>query len=164
MKPDVDDMTGAERPRRRLLVSVVAVLLPVVVLAGASAWFIRSYVLPPMITIEPIVAASADAMPKDPPQPAIPPETTGASPAAAAVGWSAPTVRYTTNSAEIWAAVPLPGPPRQVQSPAAAPVVASIEPSAAPVPLPPRRPRLSTADFDLPAVPLPRPRPAFASN
>jgi len=156
MTPNVDDMTGAARPGRRRLLSVAAVLLPVVVLAGGSAWFIRSYVLPPTITIEPMTLASIDAsaMRRQWP-PGSAPETTGtAFPAAAPV----PTARYTTNSAEVWAAVPLPGPPRQMQRLAAEPAAISSEPAA--VPLPPRRPRVSTAEFDLPAVPLPRPRPA----
>jgi hypothetical protein len=160
-----DDMASAERPRSRRWVSVLAVLAPIVVLAGASAWFIRVYVMPPMIAIaEPQVVASADATPAiSAPPPAAPaPETIGASTSPAAASWpTEPAVRYSTNSAEVWASVPLPGPPRQVQSPA--PAVAA-DPIVASVPLPPQRPRVSTAEFDLPAVPLPRPRPTFASN
>jgi hypothetical protein len=153
MNLNADD-ADAERPRRRLLVSVVAVLVPVLVLAGASAWFIRSYVLPPMITIEPLAVSSADANP-------LTPETTGASPAAAPNS-PEPVVRYTTNSAEIWAAVPLPGPPRQPQRLAPEPAATASEFNGS-VPLPPRRPRFSDTDIDG-SVPLPRPRPALASN
>jgi hypothetical protein len=137
------------------------VLVPVIVLAGASAWFVRSYVLPPMITIEPLAMSSADATPVSG-RPAVELQTTGASPVAEPDP-PAPTVRYSTNSAEIWASVPLPGPPRQVQRPAAEPDVIASEPPSGPVPLPPRRPRVSDADLDGP-VPLPRPRPALASN
>jgi hypothetical protein len=155
MNLNADDATD-ERPRRRLLVKVVAVLLPVVALAGASVWFIRSYVLPPMITIEPLAMASADAS-------EIAPETTGAAPPAAAPNGLEPAVRYTTNSAEIWASVPLPGQPRQVQRLAPEPGATASEPRNGPVPLPPRRPRISGAELDG-SVPLPRPRPALASN
>lgn len=155
MNLNADDATDLERPRRRLLVSVFAVLVPVLVLAGASVWFIRTYVLPPMITIEPLAVASADANP-------VVPETTGASPQAAAPSFPEPAVRYTTNSAEIWAAVPLPGPPRPFQRLAPEPAATS-EPRNGPIPLPPRRPRISDTDLDN-SVPLPRPRPALASN
>jgi hypothetical protein len=154
MNLNADD-ADVERPRRRLLVSVVAVLVPVLVLAGASAWFIRSYVLPPMITIEPLAVSSADANP-------LTPETTGASPPAAALNWPKPAVRYTTSSTEIWAAVPLPSPPRQTRRLAPEPAATASEFNG-PVPLPPRRPRISDTDIDG-SVPLPRPRPALASN
>ncbi len=155
MNLNADD-ADVERPRRRLLVSVVAVLLPVLMLAGASVWFIRSYVLPPMITIEPLAVSSADAN-------TLAPETTGASPPPAASNVPEPAVRYTTNSAEIWASVPLPGPPRQVQRLAPEPAATASEPRNGPVPLPPRRPRISDTDLNG-SVPLPRPRPALASN
>jgi len=154
MNLNADD-ADVEQPRRRLFVSVFAVLVPVFVLAGASVWFIRSYVLPPMITIEPLAVASADAS-------LIESETTGASPLAAAPSVPEPAARYTTNSAEIWAAVPLPGPPRPMQRLAPEPAVTS-EPRNGPIPLPPRRPRISDIDLDN-SVPLPRPRPALASN
>ena len=153
---NVDDMTGAERPRTRRLVSIFAVLVPVIVLAGASAWFIRAYVMPPMINIAAVVA-SADATAKDEPQSAASPETTGT---AGAPTPPEPAVRYTNDTAAIWASVPLPGPPRQVQSFAAVePEVAAGEAIAGPIPLPPPRPRVSTAIVSG-GVPLPRPRPA----
>jgi hypothetical protein len=152
-------MTGVERPRRRRTVAVVAVVAPIVVLAGAAVWFIRAYILPPMVAIsEPLVVSSVDAaLARTEPQSASAPETTGTS-----LQPTAPAVRYSTNSAEIWASVPLPGPPRQMQSFAAAPAVASDPPRDS-VPLPPRKPRISTAEFDLPAVPLPRPRPPMSN-
>ena len=59
MNYDVDEMTAAERPRKRILVAAVAVLLPVVALVGAAAWFVRSYVLPPTISFETKAIASA---------------------------------------------------------------------------------------------------------
>ena len=151
MNYSVDDMTAAERPRRRLLMSAVAVLLPVLGLVGAAAWFVRSYVLPPTIAIEPRAAVAT---------PAVEPETTGAAPPAAASPWSEPTVRYSSNSAEVWASVPVPGPSRPVQRLAPEPAAAIGEAFPAAVPLPPRRPPLAAAEFDLPAVPLPRPRPS----
>lgn len=168
MSLNVDDMTAVERPRRRRLVSVVAVLLPIVAVAGASAWFFRSYILPPTVAIpEPMMTASADATPAQS-EPQVASETTGTAPQptarAAPANWPAPpAVRYSTNSAEIWASVPLPGPPRQTQPPAPEPAGAAGEPIASPVPLPPRRPRLTLGGIDDP-VPLPRPRPRFASN
>ena len=63
MNYDVDEMTAAERPRKRILVSAVAVLLPVVALVGAAAWFVRSYVLPPTVSFESKAIASAVATP-----------------------------------------------------------------------------------------------------
>ena len=158
MDPNVDDMTGVERPRTRRMVSVLAVLVPVIVLVGASAWFIRAYVVPPMISIpEPAMASAADTPPT-----AIaavaPSETTGnAAPETAPEPASA--FRYTTDSAAIWASVPLPGPPRSVRSVAPEPSVAAGEPTAGPVPLPPARPRVSVA-ANGDRVPLPRPRPS----
>jgi hypothetical protein len=160
-------MTGVERPRRRRVVAVLAVIVPIVVLAGAAAWFIRAYIMPPMVAIsEPLVVSSVEAaLARTEPQPRPAPanETTGASFTPAAGNSPVPAVRYSTNSAEVWASVPLPGPPRQLQSFSATPVVAASDPATGPVPLPPRKPRISTAEFDLPAVPLPRPRP-FSSN
>ena len=151
MNDDVDAMTDIERPRRRLLVSAVAVLLPVIALVGAAAWFVRSYVLPPTISFEPTAMTPAVATP------AAEPETIGASPPPAA---PAPTVRYSSNSAEVWAAVPIPGPPRTMQRLAPEPEVAVSEQIA--VPLPPPRPQQSVNNTNG-SVPLPRPRP-LASN
>jgi hypothetical protein len=165
----VDDMTGVERPRRRRAVAVLAVIVPIVVLAGAAAWFVRAYIMPPMVAIsEPLAVSSVEsALARTEPQPRPAPanETTGASFSPTAANSPLPAVRYSTNSAEVWASVPLPGPPRQIQSFAAAPAsaVAPSDPVTAAVPLPPRKPRISTAEFDLPAVPLPRPRP-LSSN
>jgi hypothetical protein len=160
-----DRMTAAERPRRRL-VSVLAVLLPVVVLVGAAAWFVRAYVMPPMIPIgEPATAAADLAAAKNELRAAATRslETTGAT--------QEPAVRYTNDTAAIWASVPLPGLPRTVQTPAQSvaavqpqlsPIVDIIasEPITGPIPLPPRRPRVSatTVDGDVP-LPPPRPRP-----
>ena len=170
MDGDIDDMTGVERPRTRRLVSVVAVVVPVIVLAGASAWFIRAYVMPPMIKIpEAAMAAPQDASAAGPPDAptafataAAEPETTGTSPPAAPEP-AAPAVRYTTDTAAIWASVPLPGPPRSGWNSPAEPAAVTGAPIAGPVPLPPQRPRISAAANPR-AVPLPRPRPSLASN
>ena len=154
---DVDEMSTTERPRKRILVSAVAVLLPVVALVGAAAWFVRSYVLPPTVSFESKAIASAVATP------AAEPETTGASPPPAAPNSPEPAVRYSSNSAEVWAAVPIPGPPRSMQRMALEPDLAVSEQIAAAVPLPPRRPQQSVNNNNEP-VPLPRPRPTLASN
>ena len=164
MDPNVDDMTGVERPRTRRLVSVVAVLVPVIVLAGASAWFIRAYVMPPMISIpEPAMASLAGT----PPAQEAAPVTVAASEPAETTGTAAPppepAFRYTTDSAAIWAAVPLPSPPKSGWNAPMEPSAAAGEPVAGLVPLPPPRPRISVAANASP-VPLPRPRPALASN
>jgi hypothetical protein len=163
----VDDMTGVERPRRRRAIAVIALLMPIVVLAGGAAWFIRAYIMPPMVAVsEPLAVSSVEAaLARTEPQPraAAATETTGTSFPPTASNSATPAVRYSTNSAEVWASVPLPGPPRQMQSFAATPVVAAADPVTDPVPLPPRKPRISTSEFDLPAVPLPRPRP-LSSN
>ena len=157
MKYDADEMTAAERPRKRILVSAVAVLLPAVALVGAAAWFVRSYVLPPTVSFESKAIVSAVATP------AAEPETTGAAPPPAAPNSPEPAVRYSSNSAEVWAAVPIPGPPRTMQRLAGEPAAVTSEPVSAAVPLPPRRPRASETDANG-AVPLPRRRPTLASN
>lgn len=170
----VDDVTAdAERPRSRLrsrLIAVMAVLLPIVVLVGAAAWFIRSYILPPTVSIaEPSLILPAEASPAPAqPRPAAPMETTGSgrSPptrSSAAPNWP-PAVRPAQATlTSIWDAVPLPGPSRQVQqfAPESQP---SLEPAAVAVPLPPPRPQISAANINVgDPVPLPRPR-TRASN
>jgi hypothetical protein len=155
MDYSVEDMM-VRRPRRRLW-AILAVVFPIIVLAGAAGWFVRAYVMSPTIGFERSANASTVATP------AIESETTGrARPQASAPNAPAPTVRYSTDSAQVWASVPLPGPPRV----AAQPAISTPEPMNGSVPLPPRRPRISTstAEFDLPAVPLPRPRPSLAAN
>jgi hypothetical protein len=156
MNYDTDEMTAAERPRKQILVSALVMLLPVVALVSAAAWFVRSYVLPPTISFESKAIALAVATPVDP-------ETIGSSPAPPAAPISPePAVRYSSNSAEVWASVPIPGPPRLMQRVAPEPEAAVSEPSG-PMPLPPRRPQSSTS-YVSSGVPLPRPRPALASN
>ena len=177
MGVNADDMTGAERPRSRRLVSVLAVLVPVVVLAGGAAWFVRSYVMPPMAAISAPLTMSLAAVtrPEAPTRlPAEPaPETTGRVAPAAAPVWpeppraAAPSSAATRSAASVWDSVPLPGPPRQALTPS--PQVQSFAPDPAAeattvaVPLPLPRPRLSVARADG-AVPLPRPRPTLAAN
>ena len=144
-------MTATNRPRK-FLMSTAAVLVPLIALVGASFWFVRTYVLPPTVTITPPAAAFAVATPAVTTPES---ETTGSSASSEApVQPSQPTVRYTTDSAEVWAAVPLPGPPR-VTAPEPQ---AAAEPVKSPVPLPPRRPRLTDNDTGR-TTPVPRPRP-----
>ena len=155
MDYSVEDMM-VRRPRRRLW-AILAAVLPIIVLVGAAGWFVRAYVMPPSIGFDRGAIASTVATPM------VEPETIGrAQQQASAAPPPAPTVRYSTDSAEVWASVPLPGTPRV----AAQPVISAPEPVNGSVPLPPRRPRISTstAEFDLPAVPLPRPRPSLAAN
>jgi len=144
---NVDDMTAADQPRKRLLIAVAAVLLPVIVLVGSAAWFIRAYVWPPKIAAQ--ATATAIAAPASL-------ETTGAPPAA-----SDPTVRYTSNSAEVWASVQILGPPRSMQRTAPEPQATVSEPPNDVVPSQQQRRRTTDATV---AVPLPRPRPALVSN
>ena len=157
MDYSVEDMM-VRRPRRRLW-TILAVVLPIIVLVGAAGWFVRAYVMPPSIGFDRGAIASTVGAP------GVEPETIGrAQQQTSAPNIPAPTVRYSTDSAQVWASVPLPGPPRVAPQPA----IIAPEPLNGSVPLPPRRPRISTstAEFDLPAVPLPRPRPqpSLAAN
>src|SRR5437870_178892 len=76
---DYEAMTGVEEPGYRKVAAVIAFILPVVVVGAGAAWFIRSFIAPPMIAIpEPMVLASAEpTVPEPPPvpvaQPAPPP-------------------------------------------------------------------------------------------
>src|SRR5262245_58486492 len=147
-----DDLADVERPRMRRLVAVIAVVVPIIVLAGAAAAFIRAYIMPPTVAVsETAVTSTADAMPTTALgyAPVASPQTTGAAPPPAASSWP-----LATRAASVWDSVPLPGPPRNLQALSTTSAVAAGEPAAAPVPLPPQRPRISPADFDLPAVPL----------
>lgn len=177
----VDGMTAAARPRKRWLIAAVALIVPLLLIVGAASWFVRTYVMPPRVAIEPL--AFSPTVTQAPPatqgtpgtsSPAVS-ETTGtaatqaplsAPPPAPTPALAAPPIpqpfRYSTNSEEVWAAVQLPGPPR-TPPPQENSQENSNEPIAGPVPLPPRRPRLSEQSART-AVPLPRPRPSLASN
>jgi hypothetical protein len=163
---DADQMTAADRPRQRLLISAAAVLLPVIALVGAAAWFVRSYVLPPTVSIESIEPrALLDRHAEPVAQPALQsppaPETTGTA-AAVTPSPPEPAVRYTNNTADIWAAVPIPGLPRSMERPAPEPEAS--EPLTGPVPLPPRRPSFTASrSVSSGDVPLPRPRPVSSN-
>ena len=161
MDADADHMTEAERPRSRRVVTILAVLVPVVVLAGASAWFVRAYVMPPMAKIpEPAMASRTDVQPATVAAIASPETTGNAAPPPAAEPEPAPAFRYTNDTAQIWASVPLPGPPRGARNVEPALPAVDAEPIAGPIPLPPPRPaRLSVAANSSGTVPLPRPRP-----
>jgi hypothetical protein len=167
MDYNVDDITGAKRPRKRLMGRVLAVVLPVLAIAAGAGWFVRTYVIPPSAAIfsgEP-PPSSAAAAPNVPQQTS---ETTGSAQPLAQSPWpQQPAVRYSSNSTEVWASVPLPGPPRipprEPEPGPPAPASAPAAPFEGPVPLPPRRPRISAANLDG-EVPLPRPRSASGSN
>jgi hypothetical protein len=181
----VDGMTAAARPHKRWLIAAVALIVPLVLIVGAAAWFVRTYVMPPRVSIEPMAFSPtvAQVPPAEPGTPATSspavPETTGTAsaqarmsnpPPATAPAPPAPPIlqpfRYSTNSEEVWAAVPLPGPPRMAppqENSQQNSQANSTEPIAGPVPLPPRRPRLSEQSVRT-VVPLPRPRPSLASN
>ena len=57
-----DDLLGPKPLRRsRRLIPVVAIVTPVLLFAGGAAWFIRSYVAPPVFKVpEPLMVASLD--------------------------------------------------------------------------------------------------------
>jgi hypothetical protein len=164
MPINVDDMTAANPPRKRWLLTAIALIVPLVLIVGAAAWFVRTFVMPPSIAIAPLAFSPAVA-PAVPTPPALPAgsETTGAATPAPPPPHQ-PQIRYTTNSAEVWAAVPLPSIPRTIEPPPEPELTtSSIEPTDGPVPLPPRRPNLSDQDIAR-SVPIPRPRPSFAAN
>ena len=48
-----------ERTRTRRWVSIVAVTVPVFIVVGVAAWFIRAFVAPPMVTIPPPMTLAA---------------------------------------------------------------------------------------------------------
>ncbi len=174
---DADDRTGNRRPYARRLAIGVAILVPVLVLTGGAAWFVRSYVMPPSVAIAGPDADTGPSSATAVPQAAAPAvETTGRTaasgdapaapglaerspwPAQPAANWPAPPA---SRPASVWDSVPLPGPPRPVESMALAPTeTAQGAADSAEVPLPRARtaaqPRAATV-----AVPLPRPRPAF---
>ena len=163
---DIDAMTGVRPPRRRRLWAVVAIVLPVVVIGGGAAWFIRTYIAPPMVSIaEPTQLASYEPPASTPvePAPAVEPTSQPAQQPTQELPRSQPMVSGFNNTS-IWPSV---SPAQQ-----AAPVYASVEPMfnppggstdasepiAGPIPMPPPRPRISSAVVRG-NVPLPRPRP-----
>jgi hypothetical protein len=184
---DADDRTGTKRPYARRLAILVAILVPVLALAGGAAWFVRSYVMPRSVAIaEPGPAAAPSSVATAPQgQPAPAAETTGrtstasgaapsrpaqttpaqTTPAQSSPWPAAPTANWPAappaRPASVWDSVPLPGPPRPIDNMALAPT----EPmqgaaELVQVPLPRARTTSSPPQATV-AVPLPRPRPAF---
>ena len=166
----MDDSIILEGPRyRRLILPVAAVIVPVVIFVGASAWFIRAFVAPPMVQI-------ADTPPATSSPPA--PQVVQAEPPAAELAEAPPAPTMTRQSAPPVVARPsamlaslafvppsLPQPQRPalnsepaIPPDAAAEETAPREPIAGPIPLPVPRPRIASA-IVRGAVPLPRPRP-----
>ena len=131
-----DGISALQRPRRRRLFSVIAVIIPFVALLGAVALFIHTHVMPLTAAIpESIVLAAANG--SSPPA-QLQPETTGAS------------VRIDQSLRDI-GVVMLP----MMGTLAFAPMP---QPATVTVPLPPPRPLLGNGGANG-EVPLPRPRP-----
>ena len=80
----LDDIFELEEPRPRRFWAVIAVVVPVGILAGVAAWFIRAYVVPPVMTISSdpmdagLIAFASKSRPKPPPPATRSIETTGA--------------------------------------------------------------------------------------
>jgi hypothetical protein len=168
-----DGIVAVERKRGRRGVTFVGVVLPVVLVVALVAWFVRSSVVPPTISIPgPMMLAAA---PPDSPAgvtdgqaPAVEPVVEAPSATAATVPEGESPVESSGTPAAPAMTLPM------LQSLALAPPAASFgsapaasatpQPSAAAphiaagVPLPPRRPRASAARAAGP-VPLPIPRP-----
>lgn len=171
-----------ERKPARRLVSVVAVIVPVLAFLAGVTWFIRAFVSPPTIAIpNPIMLAAAPPVPAvQAESPAVPPparqEPSPAAPSPATAELSAsrdsatpsvfppapsvfppaPTRDPVTASVAVYA-----DPARERPAgtaPASAPAEIDAAPIAGPVPLP--RPRRQAAVAIAGPVPLPRPRPA----
>jgi hypothetical protein len=159
---DIDAMTGVGPPRNRRLWAVVAIVLPVVAIGGGAAWFIRTYIAPPMVSIaEPTQLAAYEAPASTPVEP-----TAALEPVREATPEPSrpPPMISGLNTPSIWPSVS----PAQPTAPAYASAEPMFnppggtsdasEPIAGPIPLPPPRPRISSA-IARGNVPLPRPRP-----
>jgi len=178
-----------EQPRTPRWILIVGVIAPVVVCVVVAAWFVRSFIAPPMIAIpSPAMLAAASSTV----QTARRPELSVAAPQLPDLA-TAPTASVVTNGAAVQApamstlaalATFPPPPPAAVASPVPTPTTppvttayaappqedhaAAIEPGEpinGPIPLPlPRRPNLTVAHATIGAVPLPRPRPVEATS
>ncbi len=155
---DIDAMTGVPPPRNRRLWAAVAIILPIVVIGGGAAWFIRTYVAPPMVRIAepaqlasylPPAPAAVERAPPDEPVPQAAPEPSRPLPMMS--GLNTASVWPSTSPAPAYASAdPMFNPPGSTRD--------ASEPIAGPIPLPPPRPRISSA-IVRGNVPLPRPRP-----
>lgn len=182
-----DDLVAVERTRIRKSVTVAAIVLPVLIVAGLAAWFLRSHVLPPMVVIPGAMELASVA--SNPPIAATPParerptlpaahgsrpisETVGAAPTADPAPPDARTAEAPAAlpATPLFASLALAPPAASLgRAPAAyaepgrdvapEPAIEAGPSLAEPVPLPPRRPLVSVALVSG-AVPLPRPRPA----
>jgi hypothetical protein len=131
-----DGISALQRPRRRRLLSVIAVIIPFAALVGAVALFLHTHVMPLTVAVPQsmVLAAANGSSPPARPQP----ETTGAS------------VRIDQSLRDI-GVVMLP----MVGTLAFAPL---SQPATVSVPMPPPRPRVADGGGNG-VVPLPRPRP-----
>ena len=137
---DIDAMTGVERPRNRLLWAVVGFLVPVVIIGGGAAFFIHNYIAP-IVTHMPGAAlfASYDKA------------TSAPQPAPQAAAASAQSMFSGLESASPWPSVTL----TQSSTPAYASADPAFRPTTGmdtgstpitgPIPMPPPRPRISSA-------------------
>jgi hypothetical protein len=156
---DVDAMTGVGRPRSRWVWAVAAIVLPVVVIGGGAAWFINTYyIAPPMVSIlEPPQLASYEpplwSLIELAPGVESGSKTTPAPPRPLMSGINTsiwPSVSSAPSSASAYASVePAFNPPGGTGE--------ASEPIAGPIPLPPPRPRISSA-LQRGNVPVSRPR------
>jgi hypothetical protein len=63
---EIDGAINLDKVRPRRVVPVVAMILPMVVVIGGAAWFVRAYVAPPMVSI-PAPSMLASWEPTQPP-------------------------------------------------------------------------------------------------
>lgn len=152
---DIDAMTGVAPPRNRRVWAAVAIILPIVLVGGGAAWFIHTYVAPPMIRIgepaqlasyAPAPTAAESATPGEPIRQNVPEP---ARPLPMVAGLNTASIWPSTSPAPA-SADPMFNPPGGAND--------AREPIAGPIPLPPPRPRISSA-IVRGNVPLPRPRP-----
>jgi hypothetical protein len=173
-----DENTGLEPQRRWRVVPILSIVIPAVIFLGATAWFIRAYVVPPMVTIAdlPPLLAPEQARATEPPRtpdwpPVRAPETTASASQPSTSQPSSPWPSPPASPASVFPPAPAAVRPAAAPTTASWPVspreprieigdaaVRAGEPIAGPIPLPQPRPRLSLAIVRGP-VPLPRPRP-----
>jgi hypothetical protein len=145
-----DDLLGPKPLRRsRRLIPVVAIVTPVLLFAGGAAWFIRSYVAPPVFKVpEPLMTAALDTA-----TPLLPFDQRAASMAPEPAAPPRPVMTLASASP----LSPFSRPP-VAPAPPAYGAMTDAEPISGRIPLPTPRPRISTAQIRGP-VPMPRPRP-----
>lgn len=178
-----------EPTRTKRWVSIVAVTVPVFIVVGVAAWFIRAFVAPPMASI-PAPIALAAAPPQAAPAPEPQPQRPEPAPASVAQEGATSLPMFgsftlappseSLRTAPRPNIEPDPSPAAEPVAPAAdnpatsvvaaaagtseisEPAAASsdpVEPTSSNVPMPPHRPRTAVALANG-RVPLPRPRPS----